>query len=249
MEFNVWTFLFEIVNFVVLAYILHRLLYRPLRGPSTSGRPIWPGYNTRRKRRADANALQARMQAELAELEKQQTQTIQEAHGLAAAEAQQLLAENEQSIARRQEEVRAAIERQRQEAWKALRGEMSSAAARLAERLLQEAAGTSLQSQLAGRLSETLTQLSEDERLRMRRDWAIEDGAVLETAAPLDAASTRQIGDAVATLLGRKVDLTVEAKPALLAGARLRIGGHVWDASLAAQLEAIPSDHPAEPKR
>lgn len=31
MAFNIWTFLFEIVNFVVLACILHRLLYRPLR--------------------------------------------------------------------------------------------------------------------------------------------------------------------------------------------------------------------------
>ncbi len=31
MTFNIWTFLFEVVNFVVLAYILHRLLYRPLR--------------------------------------------------------------------------------------------------------------------------------------------------------------------------------------------------------------------------
>src|SRR6185369_16713189 len=29
--FNVWTFLFEVLNFLVLAFVLHRLLYRPLR--------------------------------------------------------------------------------------------------------------------------------------------------------------------------------------------------------------------------
>ena len=31
MTFNGWTFLFQVLNFVVLAYALHRLLYRPLR--------------------------------------------------------------------------------------------------------------------------------------------------------------------------------------------------------------------------
>ncbi len=30
MSFNLGTFLFQTVNFIVLVYILHRLLYRPL---------------------------------------------------------------------------------------------------------------------------------------------------------------------------------------------------------------------------
>ncbi len=108
---------------------------------------------------------------------------------------------------------------------------------------MQEAADTTLQQQLARHLVGTLAQLSEDERSRVRNDWKDTDGAVIETAASLDADLLQAVNDAVNTVVGRKTRLTVQTRPDLIAGARLRIGGHVWDASLAGQLESIqPAD-------
>ena len=92
---------------------------------------------------------------------------------------------------------------------------------------------------MAKRLVDTLAQLPEDQKSRVRKDWTDGDGAVLETASSLDSTATQEVTDAVEAVVGRKVKLAVEVKPALLAGARLRIGGHVWDASLAGQFEAI----------
>ncbi len=101
---------------------------------------------------------------------------------------------------------------------------------------------STIQQQLAERLVDTLSQLPETERVQVREDWSDIDGAMVETATTLDATSLQQINLAVNAIVGQVVKLTVRAQPALLAGARLRIGGHVWDASLAGQFEALRSN-------
>jgi F-type H+-transporting ATPase subunit b len=242
MTFNLWTFLFEVVNFVVLAYILHRLLYRPLRAAIDKRRAaIAQSLAEADKAHADAVAMQARLETQLADIEKERQEAMRATRERAEEERQRLIAEGEQEIVRRQEEVRAAIDRQREDALRSLRAEVRSSAAELAARLLQEAAGTALQGQLAKKLLDALAQLPDHERSQVRRDWKDGDGAVVETAAALDPASLREINDAVNAVVGRSVKLAVETRPALVAGARLRIGGHVWDASLAGQLETIRS--------
>ena len=243
MSFNIWTFLFEIVNFVVLAYVLHRLLYRPLRAAIDTRRAaIVQAQDEAEKARADAITLQKQVQSKLADMEKQRQEAIRLTRELAEAERRKLIAEGEKAVERRQEEARVAIERQRADALRSLRVQLNSSAAELAERLLQEAVGSTLQQQLAQRLVDTLWQLPENQRVRVRDDWSDADGATVETAATLDETSLQQITQAVNSLVGQAVNLAVESKPALLAGARLRIGGHVWDASLAGQLEALRSD-------
>ncbi len=240
MSFNIWTFLFEIVNFVVLAYILHRVLYRPLRAAIDRRRAaIAQAQADADKARADALAMQKQLQEQLADVDRQRHEALQKTRELAEAERQRLLAEAEKAIQGRQEDARAAIERQREDALRSLRAEVNAAAAGLAERLLREAAGTTLERQLARRLVESLSKLPEDERSRVREDWKSNDGAVVESAAALDAASLEEINQAVEAVVGQKVKLAVETRPALLAGARLRIGGRLWDASLAGQLESL----------
>jgi F-type H+-transporting ATPase subunit b len=240
MTFNLWTFLFEIVNFVVLAYFLHRLLYRPLRTAIDERREA----NARaqaeaEKAHADAIAMQEKLQCQLTELEQQRQDSIQKTRQLAEAERQKLLVEGEKAAQRRQEEVRLAIQREREDALRLLRAEVNASAIELAERLLREATSSTLQQQLASHVVEALTQLSESQRAQVRNDWNNRDGAVVETAATMDAVSLQEINEAVNAVMGQAVSLAVETKPALLAGVRLRIGGHVWDASLAGQLEAV----------
>src|SRR5262249_1762381 len=89
------------------------------------------------------------------------------------------------------------------------------------------------------RLAEELRRLPDGERERLRRGWRPDDGAVLEAAADLDGAALGQVHGAVAQALGRPAALTVQAAPALPGRAPPRVGGWVWAASLAGQLEAV----------
>jgi F-type H+-transporting ATPase subunit b len=238
MTFNIWTFVFEVLNFLVLAFVLHRLLYRPLREAIDRRRAALAQAQTQAdKARLDAVALQQQLEQRLADIDRERQELLRKSHEQAETDRRAIMAEAEQAVERRQEEVRQALQRERDEALHALEAEGVSLAVDLAGRLLAEAADTTLNRQLALHLLEALAHLSEPEREQLRRHWQPADGAVLEAAAEMDAETVEQFTRAVATILGQPVSLAIHADLALLAGVRLRLGGHVWDASLAGQMQ------------
>jgi F-type H+-transporting ATPase subunit b len=241
MTFNVWTFLFEVLNFLVLAFVLQRLLYRPLR--EAVERRQQAAAREREEAasaRQEAAGLQQRLRERLAEQEQERQQLLRQAHEQAAADRKKLLAETERVIRDRQEEQRRALAREREEAVQALQGEVAGMAVDLARRLLAGAADCTLHRQLALRLVEALHEVPQRNRELLRAQWQPGDGAVLETARDLDAPTLAQVTGAVGTVLGRPVAPAVQVRPELLGGVRLRLGGQVWDASLAGQLGDAP---------
>ena len=91
--------------------------------------------------------------------------------------------------------------------------------------------------QLARRLGETIRAVTGEERERVRRD-AGTGGAVIESAAALDEATRNDLSAAVRELAGHECEVKFEVNPALVGGALVRVGGHVWDATISAQLQA-----------
>jgi F-type H+-transporting ATPase subunit b len=242
MIFNVWTFLFQVVNFLVLVAILRWLLYRPLREAIDRRREA----NARAQAdaeaaRQEAAALQASLDQQLADLEPRREAVIREARERAEAERQALLAEAEGTIGRRREAVEQQFARERDEALRALRADLVHSAAEMARRILSEASDSALQRHLAGRLAEGLARIPDDERRRLRGEWDDAEAAIVETAAELNGDSLRDLGVAIESLAGRPLGMTVRVRPDLLGGVRLRIGGHVWDASISGPLEELES--------
>jgi F-type H+-transporting ATPase subunit b len=240
MTFNGWTFLFEVLNFLVLAYVLHRLLYHPLQEAIDARRTATMRAQAEAEKvRKEAEALQQRLHEERAEQERQQQELIRTSRAQAEADRQRILAAAEQEVQRRQDEVRQALQQERAEALQSLRAEVIQQAVTTTGRLLREAADSTLQGQLVARLLDTLHGLAETERAPLRDEWTAADGALLETAVTLEQHSLEQLRAAVQELLARPAELIVQARPDLLGGVRLRLGGHVWDASLAGQFDGI----------
>ena len=242
MIFNVWTFLFQVVNFLVLVAILRWLLYRPLREAIDRRREAnAQAQADAEAARTKAVALQASLDQQVADLERRHEAVIHEARERAEVERQSLLAEAEAAIRRRREEVERQFARERDEALRTLRADLVHSAVEMARRILSEATGSTLQRQLAGRLVEELGRIPDDERRRLRDEWDEGEAAVVETAAELNGDSLRDLGGAIESLAGRRLDVSVEVRPDLLGGVRLRIGGHLWDASIAGPLEELDS--------
>jgi F-type H+-transporting ATPase subunit b len=241
MTFNLWTFLLQVFNFLVLAYVLHRLLYRPLREAIDHRREAHEQAQAAAEQaRDEARALQSRLETERADLDRQRQDTLRHAQEQALAERQKLLDAAGLSVQQKQEAARQALAREREETLAALHGEIVGQAVELSRRLLAEAADLSLDTQLAARLVETLGQLPAADREELRRTWQPRDMAVLETAADLNGSPlVDQILTAVRDILGQPVALHVERREALVGGSRLRLGGRVWDASIAGQLESL----------
>jgi F-type H+-transporting ATPase subunit b len=238
MSFDWRTFLFEILNFVVLAYLLHRLLYRPLREAIEKRRDAnIRAQEDAEKARKEADAMQLRLRDQLASAEQERQGLVHQAREQAEAERRTLLASAEQTAQQRREEVRQAIEHEREDALKALRQEVIGQAIELTGRLLGEAAERTLHQQLAMRLVQTLEQLPPKQREQLGASWQSGDGPpVLESAQELDAGTLDQLNHAVTAVVGRPVALAVQNRPDLIGGVRLRLGGQVWDGSLAGQV-------------
>ena len=63
--------------------------------------------------------------------------------------------------------------------------------------------------------------------------------AEVTTAAPLDAARAAQLQQRLAQATGRKVDITTSVDPSIIGGVVARIGGTVYDGSIATQLQKM----------
>jgi F-type H+-transporting ATPase subunit b len=245
MTFHPWTFLFEVLNFVVLAFVLHRLLYRPLRKAidwrreeETSAR------SAAEKAQVEAADMRRQLQESEARMEQQRQEALRQAQVQAQEARRQLLAEADQQARRRRQEAETDLQRQRAEALDALRGDLTRLAVDFAERLLREACDASLHRQLALRLVAALEAVPDEERARLGREWQPEDGVTLETAVELDPSTQERLGTAAATLLGQPVTPMVVVRPELLGGVRLRLGGRVWDATLGSRLAEARGTQP-----
>ncbi len=242
MTFNLWTFFFQIANFVVLAYVLHRLLYRPLHEAIDQRRQANDRARAEAEQaRQEAAALEAQVRAQLAGMEQQRQEVLAQAHQQADKERAALLAEAETTTRNRLAEFQQALARERTEALHTLKSEAVGMAVDLTQRLLREASDSTLHQQLAHRLIESLQQLSEAERADIRGHWQPSDLVVVESAESLKNGLADEVTSAVATILGRQVAPEIQVKPELLGGLRLRIGGHVWDASLVGGLDEAKS--------
>jgi F-type H+-transporting ATPase subunit b len=237
MIFNVWTFLFEVLNFLVLVYILHRLLYRPLHEAIDRRKEAnAKAQADAEQARQEAGTLQGQLSAQLAALDQQREELIRKVREQAEAERKATIAEAERVAQQRREGAEQRLEQDRAEALQALRAELVQSAVALAERFLHEASSSTLDRQLAVRLVEELQHVSEDERQRLRGELEADDTALVETAAVLNGEILQSLDAALQSLAGRTVKLAVQTRPELLGGLRLRLGGHVWDASLAGGL-------------
>jgi F-type H+-transporting ATPase subunit b len=239
MNFNPWTFLFEVLNFVVLAAVLYRLLYRPLREAIDRRRAAATRAHAEGdKAREQATMLQQHLQVQLTEVQQQCETAMRESRERAEIERKKMFEEAEAEVRHRHEQVRQALEREREEVWRSLRGEMTNLAVDVVRRLLRESCDRTLNDQLALHLVEDLQRLPPEKRQVVYDQWQPEDGAVLETAGDLDDSTVRRITEAASELVGQPITLATATVPSLLGGVRLRVGGHIWDASLAGQLES-----------
>lgn len=238
MTFNVWTFLFEVLNFLVLAFVLHRLLYRPLREAIERRK----AENERARAEAEAarkeaDAVKEQLAAKLAAADRERAEVLRKAAEQAEAERAKRLADAEAAANALREQARRDAEQFRHDTLAGLEGEVGTLAVGLAERLLARACDASLNGRFVVGLVAALRGVTGDERERVRRDAA--DGeAVVESAAPLDDRARADLTAAIRELLGREGVMRFEVRPALVGGALVRAGGHVWDATVAAQLAA-----------
>ena len=244
--FDVPTFVFQIINFLILLAILARFFYRPVLDVMN-----------RRQQAIDARISDAEERAKKADEERQALAQqsvkaqqearalIETAHADAAKERTRLLEAARAEAATLIEEARKTAQAEQHAALEHVSHQVSQSAVNIAAALIRGTSGEAVHEALVEQL------LSDQLGLDGRSFETAGDGAPppadimhIETAYPLSPELQTQLRERAAKRLGRPpgdLRLEVNEDPSLIAGLRIVVGAIVVDMSVRHLLEQLSS--------
>ena len=249
MEFDWLTFGFEIVNFLVLVWLLHRLLYRPVLAMIQRRRDeIAAAARAAEARQAEAEQRKAEYDRRLEDWAGERAGARRELDEELERERQRRLQALEAELADRRRREETLASRQAGQAREAAERAALALAGRFAARLLGAAAGPDVQARLVRLLVAELGALPDARRTALREALGSATAPLQVTSAyPLDDAQRAELAEALAALTGGSAPaMTYAEDSAVLAGVRLRIGAWQLGANLQDELQAFTELAPAD---
>jgi F-type H+-transporting ATPase subunit b len=242
MGFNWLTFGFEIINFLVLVWLLHRLLYRPVLALIERRRAaIAAQTEAAEALQAEAERHKAEYDQRLAEWSKEQAAARRALDEEIERERQRRLQALEAELAEGRQREAALREREIAEAKRTAEREALALAGRFAARLLTALAAPDLQARLVSQLAQALAALPTERSAALREALHTAEGPLqVVSAYPLDATQQDSLIQALTALAAGKlpaVDYQVDS--ALIAGVRLQLGAWQLGANLQDELQAF----------
>jgi F-type H+-transporting ATPase subunit b len=238
MEFNVSTFILEIINFLILIWILQRLFYKPLL------EIIAKRKQTIDKALADAKAVHQQAEEQRSLYENRQKLWEQEKQTALTTLYQQIEVERRTQMDRlntdleqERQKARITLTRQQQELQQQAEKQALQNGAKFAGMLLQQSAGPELEVRLMTMLMDNLTSLPEACRLCLQMLGTKKSVPVKITSAyPLTANLQQQLEQKLGSLITSQINFQYHQDADLIAGLRIDIGAWVLNANLQHEL-------------
>jgi F-type H+-transporting ATPase subunit b len=230
------TFALEVVNFLILLWLLQRFLYRPIAASIARRRAeIDHELASGREASAAAAALRQQYEGRLADWEREKA----EARGRLATDLQAERARLMEALSgelereRTRREAAGVHEQARREA--VLRQAARRDAAAFAARLLGRLADAVLEAKIASLATDDLERLPASQRESLSSALG-SDSAVAQVSSAFGSGDRDRLAAAVRSLAGRPVTLEHSTDTSLVAGVRIELGAWVLAANLRDEL-------------
>ena len=241
MELNWSTFAFEILNFLVLIWILKRFLYKPIMNVMARRQAaIEKTLREASDLKNDAETLRrqyenrrAVWEGERRAAQEQLTQEIEE-------ERTQRRMEIESALGEEEDKARAAAARRKADVRYKTEAAALDLAARFAARLLQNISSPELETRLVDSIIDELSQLPGETIKTLRESWLDGPESILVTSAyPIIEKQRHELEETLIALAGSSVPIRFEQDEALVAGVRVGIGAWVLSANIEDELKGF----------
>jgi F-type H+-transporting ATPase subunit b len=231
----------QIVNFLVLVWLLQRFLYRPITDAMARREArIESRLAEAKKTRADAEAEAERLREKHAALEAGRQDTLREARDEAAALRARLEEDLREEMAARRRTWEAHLEDERDDFAAQLRQRAGHKIIDIVARVLGDYAGADLAEQMAGTFVERLADLDDKTRDRLRAAAGRADRpAQIHSSAPLKPAARGRITRAIHDHIAPDIEVAYHEDDELLLGLRLTIGEQTVEWSAARYLSRL----------
>lgn len=227
MQIDWFTLLAEVVNFLILAYLLKRFLYNPILGiADRREREIAQQYAEAEAREREAEQQAQAYEQERQKMADQREEMLEEARQAAQEERRRMMDEIRREVKVERREWRRQIEQQREAFRQALQRRASAEVYAVASRVIADLAGADLQEQVVGRFLTQLRRISDADADAVRRE--LDDGGIeIISAFPLQERWRRDIVRALREVLDvGEPTLTFSEDGELICGISMRIDGH-----------------------
>jgi F-type H+-transporting ATPase subunit b len=237
MKFDFWTLLFQIINFIVLLFILKRVLYKPLKEIIEKRRNIIEkNISEAEKIKEEAMEMHAANQQEMEKLKELKRELTDKMKEEVEAEKGVILADAEKEAQKLIEKKQVLFDTEKRR----LETELKSQALEIVEtfctRLLRDISNEDLHRALFTRLKAEIPRLTED----IKNAYGDNEIKIeLLSAYPLSEADMKEIENEFATRLNKKVSFEAVLDADLIGGLRIRALDKVYDASLKGQIQTF----------
>ncbi len=241
MEFNWSTFLLEILNFLVLLWILKRFLYKPVLDTIAKRQAgIQQTLADAQTLRADAQALQSQYENRLKQWNEERETARENLRREINEERERLMLALQDSLSQEREKARVVDEKERYDTLRQFQEASLELGARFVARLLDDLSGPDLECRLFDMTLRQLDTLPEGRlnAIRMACEETPEEAEVA-TAFPLCPQRRDQLAEKLSTLLGLPVSCRFVEDSQLLAGLCITLGPWVFHANLQAELKGF----------
>jgi F-type H+-transporting ATPase subunit b len=239
-ELNWSTFVLEIVNFVVLVFILKRFLYRPVLDVIAQRRKaVEVRLQEAHHVQEEAEALKNQYDARLTQWQNEQQAAKDALAREIDDERTRRLAELASELDQEKQKTRVAEQRQFAERQRTTEQQALRQGAAFSSRLLGQACGPELEAQLLNMLVD-LTQLSNEQIARLREQWGDPTRAIeVSSTFPLTSTQCDRLESALHSISGQSTPVHFNRDEALLAGLRVVIGAWVLAANVRDELQGF----------
>lgn len=249
MEFDGTTFVLEIINFLVLVWLLQHFLYKPVTTAIARRQAgIEKTLADAQATRAEADALKRQYDNRTAEWEQEKAQARQQLLQEMEAERTRLMAVLQASLDVECNKLRAVEQRRALEQRHRLEEEARAEGGRFAASLLSRLASVELEERIRRLLLEDMPQLP-DQQLQALRAAGKTEEVKITSAYPLDESQRTGLNEALDRLTQRPVTCTFEQNPELMAGLRISVGPWMLRASLLDELHFFVEARHVDVKR
>ena len=245
MELSWSTFLLEIINFLILVWILKHFFYVPVKNMIERRRKsIEDSLAQAEAIRTEATQVETQYQERLSQWEEEKKQAREAMYKEINEERARLMSALQTSIDKEREKIKVLEERRSEEVQRKNELQALTQAAQFASRLLNRLAGPHLEQKLCELLLQELPQLPVEQVETLRNVFAAEETPTAAQTAvkvcsvyELDEQFRDTIKTALSDLVNKSIECEFVQDPQLVAGLRINFGPLVLRANLYDELQ------------
>lgn len=241
MELNWSTFLLEIVNFLVLVWILKHFLYRPVLDVIARRRQgIEDQLDEARHLHEEAESMKAEYENLLVDRERDLQQAKQAVAEEVKEEKARQLAALETELIQERKKAEAAEARQRESTVQELQNRALQQGARFATCLLEKAAGPELEARLIELALNQISELPPDQLTALKNQWGVPlEKIIVATAYPIPDNLRSAVEETLKSISELDLPIGYVEEPELLAGLQVSIGAWELNTNLRDELKGF----------